>query len=333
MKLLKDLVKYIKYRIKEKNYNFLIFCENNNLYLYIQHLIRRKNKKIALVSLEKINQKFTNIDHYYFETNLIRRIFFLKINVKYIYSSTPDLNNSLFMKSINKRCKYIFIQHSSVSLNMAYDDNAFTHFDYVQVINKFQSEEIDQINKQKIKKIRKIESKYSIFSENFTQKLFSKPKVLIAPTWNTDFYKLNLHYLLIDIFNENGIDYIFKPHYMSLQKNEFKKDFLQKKNVIVSNNIIKEINNYSDLVTDWSGIYFEFAYFNKKKPILIETKKKVRNLAYVSNTKQPIELFARNIIGKVVETNSLNIIPSLIMKKNLNEAEEIKNFFDNNFYI
>ena len=60
------------------------------------------------------------------------------------------------MRSVNKICKYIYIQHSSVSLNMAYDDNAFINFDAVQVINKFQSKEIDKINILKKKKIKKI---------------------------------------------------------------------------------------------------------------------------------------------------------------------------------
>ena len=95
MKLIKDLIKYFKYKIKEKNYNYLIFCENNNLYPYIQNLINIRKKKKVLISLEKINQNISHIDNFYFETNFFRRIFFLNLKVKYIYSSTPDLNQTM----------------------------------------------------------------------------------------------------------------------------------------------------------------------------------------------------------------------------------------------
>ena len=119
---------------------------------------------------------------------------------------------------------------------------------------------------------------------------------------------------------------------MSYKKNEFKREFLKNKNVVITNDVIKHLSNYTDLITDWSGIYFEFAYLNKRKPILIQTNKKIRNNFYTKINSQPIELYSRDIIGKVVELESINEIPSLIIERNLNENDEIKNFFDVNFY-
>ena len=50
-----------------------------------------------------------------------------------------------------------------------------------------------------------------------------KKKLLIAPTWNTNFYKRNIHENLFRLLEKNKIDYEFRPHYMSVKKrNKFK---------------------------------------------------------------------------------------------------------------
>ena len=41
-------------------------------------------------------------------------------------------------------------------------------------------------------------------------------KLLIAPTWNTNFYK-NIHENLFRLLEKNKIDYEFRPH-MSVKK-------------------------------------------------------------------------------------------------------------------
>ena len=55
--------------------------------------------------------------------------------------------------------------------------------------------------------------------------------------------------------------------------------FLKMKLIALIKNIDLNLDNklnlkkYSHLITDWSGIYLEYLIVNKKKPILIETKK------------------------------------------------------------
>ena len=48
--------------------------------------------------------------------------------------------------------KYIYIQHSPVSLSMAYKKKAFYNFDCLQVVNKNQYSELLEINKKTEKK-------------------------------------------------------------------------------------------------------------------------------------------------------------------------------------
>ena len=76
MKLITDLITFIKYKSKERNYSHLVFCENNNLYIYLEELIKRRKKSQVVISLEKIEENFIGVDYFYFQTNFFRRFFF-----------------------------------------------------------------------------------------------------------------------------------------------------------------------------------------------------------------------------------------------------------------
>ena len=96
------------------------------------------------------------------------------LDTDYVICSTPDLNNSIFQKSKNKKCKYIYIQHSPLSLTHIYDKSAFLDFDVVQAVNKFQRKEIHEINRIYKKNIKVFKSKY-LFLEN--KKKFFKNRI------------------------------------------------------------------------------------------------------------------------------------------------------------
>ena len=151
------------------------------------------------MSIDDIDLKNTkNIYVYVFKSKFFIELFFLTLKVKYLYSSTPDLNNSLFIKSKKSNCKYIYLQHSPVSISKAYNENAFDNFDAVQVVNKFQYDEIHANNFKKKLKIKAFKSKYVYFNSNFlNEEKKTEYDVLIAPTWKSNFYKLNCHKTLI----------------------------------------------------------------------------------------------------------------------------------------
>ena len=98
-------------------------------------------------------------------------IFFLLLKIRYCYSSTPDIDNSAFQRSIFKKTKYIYIQHSPIGLNKMYRDNAFTNFDVVQVINNFQKNDLIDISKIKKKKIKAWRGKYLFLSNDHNHPL------------------------------------------------------------------------------------------------------------------------------------------------------------------
>ena len=334
----KNIQTLFLFKKKEKFFKRVIFNENNNTFKYLEIIAKKKHTQTCLISFNKLNHiNLKDVNFFYFDNHFIIFIFFLFLKIKYLYTSTPDLNNSIFRRSIFNITKYIYVQHSPVSLCMIYKHDAFINFDCIQVVNKNQYSDVMDINHFYQKKIKIFKSKYFFLDslQNINQNYLKKIDFLIAPTWNTDFYKLNLHNLLFDILKKSKKSFIFRPHYMSLKNNEFSLSDLntQVDKIDLSPNF--DFNNYSDLITDWSGIYLEFLIIKRKKPILINTKMKIRNLNYEKFSMKPIELELRDSLTFQFEINQLDKLSSHIINNMYDNKISTSEFSDkvlSNFY-
>ena len=312
---LKNFTRLLKFKKNEKRFKRVIFNENLNTFKYLDRIIKRDKPGTCVISLENIsNNQTTNTKYFHLNNFFILSLFFIFLKTKYVYASTPDLNFTIFRKSIHKKSKYIYIQHSPVSLSMAYKEKAFINFNAVQVVNKNQYTDLLDINKLFNKNIKPIKSKY-LFLENLllkNKKSGHKIDYLIAPTWNTDFYKLNIHKKIFEILSELNKTFVFRPHYMSIKKNEFLlKDLnLAKDKIDLKSDL--NFENYENLISDWSGIYLEFAFIKKRKPILINTKMKIRNKNYKKFRDIPIELKMREELSIQFDFDSLRDLKKFI---------------------
>lgn len=222
---LKDLVTLIKLKRSEYRFKRIFFFENKFIEPHILPFVKKNknSKKSCIISFYKINkQNLNDFEVFHFNSYFFLTIAFFFLKTSYVYSSTPDLNNTAFIKSIYKKIKYIYLQHSPVSLTMIYNEKAFHHFDVVQVINNFQYNEIKEINNRFFLSIKPWKIKYYFWEKKIIKKINSKEKILIAPTWGTDFYKKNLHHKIIDNIKLNDFDIFFRPHLMSIKKKKFK---------------------------------------------------------------------------------------------------------------
>ena len=111
---------------------------------------------------------------------------------------------------------------------------------------------------------------------------------------------------------------------MSIKKKEFLFNDLdlKKENIDINSDLI--FQNYQNLISDWSGIYLEFAIVNKRKPILINSKMKVRNFNFKKFTKSPIELELRDDLAIQFDAHKINLFKKFISHDNLNEKLSIK---------
>ncbi len=328
--LIKDLKNFIFYKKTEKNYAIGFFCENEFIFNYLEPYIQNKVKKnkVIIISFENINlNNNDNIELFIFKTNFVRELIFLTLKLKFLYSSTPDLNNTIFKRSKFSNCKYIYLQHSPVSLNLIYRENAFDSFDAVQVISNYQFNEMNEIKKINSLKLKIFKSRYLFIEKQKKNKIKDKKiDVLIAPSWNTQFYKLKCHQILQKFFLEKKISFRLRPHPMSYLKNEISKDKILDDGFILDETKYINFLKYENLISDWSGIFIEYSLITKKKAYLINTPKKLNNQKYEKYKNKPIEIFLRHKLSKTYEIEKIpKLIEQIILTKSSNH-----NDFENN---
>ncbi len=327
---IEDLFKFLKFKKKEKYFDNLFFVENKFLYQYLLPYIPRKSdkKKIIIFTFEEQKDHLIK-DVYYLvlKTNFFRELFFLTLKIKYIYCSTPDLNNSFFKKTKLYQSKYIYIQHSPISLTAGYNKNAFKYFDAIQAINKYQFKEIIEIAKKFNAKIKPFKSKYKFILNKKLEKKHTYD-VVIAPTWNTDFYKNQCHIKLAQFLREKELSFIIRPHPASYKKKEITFNELSQQNINIDKDYLLDFNKFNFLISDWSGIYLEYALIKKQMSFLINTPRKILNNEHQSYNSKSIELDQRENLGKIYELNELEELVNEISKiKLMSKNNEIKNFY------
>ena len=325
----RELFIFFDFKKIEKNYKYLFFNENEYTFSYLKdYILSKKNKSnIIVLTMENIENPYCKTIQ--IKNKFLLKILFLTLNCKYIYTTSTNLNNSIFLRSKVSRSKYIYLQHSPVSLSMIYDEKAFLYFDAIQAINKSQYNDVRDINKLFKKKIKPFKSRYRFISKKLNELNKQSIDVLIAPTWHTDFYKLNIHEKLFEIFKKENISFEFRPHPMSIKKKEFRIN----NNIKINTEKFIDFGKFKFLISDWSGIFIEFAIINKSRPILINTSKKILNKNYLSFSNLPIELVSRKTIATEFETDKIDDIANYILNQSDDEYKNIiKYFYENNFF-
>ena len=339
IKFLKDIYSYCKLKSKESSYRVGFFSENNFIFEYLEFYILNKLKKgkILILSFENIPNNIVNKSSVFvFHTKFFRELVFLTLKLDVLYSSTPDLDHTIFKRSKFSKCKYIYLHHTPVSLTLIYNSNAFDAFDAVQAISTYQFKEMKEIISKNKLSTRVFKSKYLFINKQIKKNKTQNPDtdVLIAPSWNTSFYKLGCHELLIKNLTESKISYKLRPHPMSLIKKETSINDLEKLGIPIDKLNFLNLYKYRFLITDWSGIFIEFALIFKRKSFLINTPKKIRNQSYLNYSNKPIEISLRNILAKTYDIKNIqNIVKEIkVLKNEIKEDVNLNKIINENFY-
>ena len=329
-----DLLSIFKVLLKQKNKKRLFFVENNYTFQHIAPFIERSKKKekiiiITLIDLKDFDQ-LKKIDVHFFKNYFFLNLIFYILKVKFIYSTTPGLGFNAFQRSIFKNY-YIYLQHSSISLIEPYSKNAFNNFDYVQVNNTFQLNDLKFLNKINNLNIKALKIPYFFFEKKNKVNDLEKKKILIAPTWGTDFYDEIIFGKVIEILGPKN--FILRPHPLSFKDEKFL--LIKKKyDLIYDKDLFIKFEKYSNLISDWSGIFIEFAIINKKKPIVINTTPKINSNIRI-DIPEKIEKFCRGKIAKEINIQDIALVKHYLEEVDLSKKGDeisINNFFKKYFF-
>ncbi len=338
--------------LKEKTF---IYYESNTYSIYFYEVLKQLKKKdksfVYLCKSKDENVSKLNLEKqtYVFNGNFLLLTIISTLVCNNLILTTPDFGNHK-LKLSKKIKNIVYIFHSAVSTNMIYKNKAFNNYNTICCVGDHHINELNEkFNMLGIKnKLVKCGYPYLDHLLSYAkQDLFLKKNILFAPSWypeNPNYYEENYTKLILEIV-KNDFKVTFRPHPEYLKR--FEKEFFKfTKNFSDFDNFITSVdsNNYSAmeksefLLTDWSGIAFEFAYAFKRPVVFLDAPKKILNTDFAKSLHIPIEVSDREEIGVIFNKNTetrkiTDLLNKISNEKNVYKDKIVKNLNKNIFNI
>lgn len=334
------------------NKHLVFYSENNGFYKYYQGMIEYilKNTNIVIHyitsdpkdSIFELAEKNQHIKAYYIsEKKLITLM--MKMDADIVVMTMPDLENYHIKRSyIRKDIEYIYIPHGMDSLNMTMRKGSMNHFDTVFCTGKHQKEEIEKTEEvYGLPKKKLVEWGYSLLDSMREDYQKSQKKnegvrsILIAPSWQKDNIVDSCLEELLDNLAGHGYKITVRPHpqhvrHMPERMEELKQKYSVDNDIEIqtdfsSNSTVFEADM---MITDWSGIAYEYAYTTCKPVLFINTPMKVMNPEYQKIEIEPINIWMRDSIGATLNPDEMDKA-SVIVEKMFDDAAMYRSRIDN----
>lgn len=314
------------------NNRIIFYGEDSSSFIHYSGLItilthKYKHEIIYLTSSRNdpiLSSKNNFIKSFYIGYGAIRTYIFNHIAAKIFIMTMPELD-IYHIKRSKFVSKYIYVFHSPVSTHMIYNEGAFDHYDIIFCVGRHHIAEIRErerrynLPKKELIKygyplIQLLESK----NNNVVQDQ-NNETVLIAPSWGDQGILESEGTNIINTLLDSNFKVVIRPH---PQTQRLRPDIIcNLKNIYLNNRRVhfeSGIENHDSLlnsyvlITDWSGISFEYAIGLNKPVIFIDVPRKVKNKNYIHYTNIPIEISAREYIGIIIQPNDIHKIPHII---------------------
>ena len=308
------------------NKHLVFYSESNGFYKYykplIEYILENTNITIHYITsdyndnifnLEKENDR---IKAYYIgEKRLITLM--MKMDADVVVMTMPDLETYHIKRSyVRKDINYVYYPHGMGSTNLTLRYKATFNYDTIFTTGIGQYDEEKEFNKKYNLNRKLVKFGYPLLDEmitNYKETKNKKKKILIAPSWQKDnIVDLCLTDILDNIKDED-YDIIVRPHpqHVRHKKDYFeqmKKKYASTKNIEIQTDFSKTSTVLdSDLIiTDWSDIGFEYAFSTKKPVLYINTPMKIMNPHYKEIDIVPLNVWARDQIGKSLNVDELD---------------------------
>ena len=330
---------------KVLNKHLVFYSESNGFYKYfkptIEYILNNTNITIHYITSDyndnifKLEKENPQIKAYYIEEKKLITLM-MKMDADVVVMTMPDLNTYHIKRSyVRKDIHYIYIPHDQCSHSLTLRPHATDHYDTIFVTGKQQKEEHLIYNKlNKLNNRVVYEVGYPLLDDMLKEYKEVKNKkektIVIAPSWQKD----NIVDLCLDEILDNIKDEDYKivvrphPQHVRHKKEWFeklKKRYEKNKNIYIQTDFTKTdtVFNADLIITDWSGIGFEYAFTTKKPVLYINTPMKIMNPNYKEVGITPINIWARDVIGKSLNTDELDKVKDTI-KELLNSKDKYK---------
>lgn len=314
------------------NKHLVIYSESSGFYKYykgiVEYILEHSNITIHYITSDpddqifKLSEEQPRIRAYYIgEKRLITMM--MKMDADIVAMTMPDIENYHIKRSyVRKDIEYIYIPHGMDSLNLTMRTGSMDHYDTVFCVGKHQKEEIEKTEAAyELPHKTLVEWGYSLLDEmrEDYQKLPKAnndvKRILIAPSWQTDNIVDSCLEEILDGLAGKGYQVIVRPHpqhvrHRAEQMEALKKKYENQPDIEIQTDFSSNQTVFeADLmITDWSGIAYEYAYTTQKPVLFINTPMKVMNPEYKRIDTVPLNILLRDEIGCSLDLEKLNEI-------------------------
>ena len=342
MSYLRELKDYVKFK-KQKDKDIVFYAEDAASFIYfegvIKVLVEKYRKKISYITSDPHDPLFSSpresLNVFYIQKLL--PFFTLLLNSKVLLMTMPDLHQFHVKRSINT-VNHIYLLHNIGSSFPVVRHGALFHYDTIFCTGPHHKEEIitqEQLYDLKKKELiefgyYRVEKVYQEFlkrKENRQQN--NPPKILLAPSWG-DKTTFNLcGQQLVRTLLQEGLEVMVRPHPMTRMEtphvlDDLYREFQGNHFFIVEENIknTESFFNSDVLISDWSGISYEYAFGTEKPVLFMDVPLKVNNPKY-KEVGEPVDVKIRRELGEVVKPEDISTI-GLVIRKMIKEREAYK---------
>ncbi len=317
------------------NKHLVFYSESNGFYKYfkgfIEYLLEHTNITIhyitsdpedSIFEMEKVNPQ---IRAYYIGENRLITLM-MRMDADMVVMTMPDLDNFHIKRSyVRDDVEYVFVQHGMGSNNMGMRKGCMDHFDTIFCVGPHQVSEVKETEKEyNLPSKKLIEVGYPLIDEirNKFQLIEhtknKRKKILIAPSWQEKNIVDSCLEEILDALKNLDYEIIVRPHpqevrlkkdYMEVLKQKYSSDNVIIQTDFTSNNPIMEADL---LITDWSGISWEYAFTTLRPILFIDTPMKVMNPEYQRIDTIPLNILLRDKLGKSLKLDQLGQIVEVV---------------------
>ncbi len=333
------------------NKHLVFYSESSGFYKYykgiIEYILKNTNIAVHYITSDPNDQVFAisqsqpRLKPYYIaEKRLITLM--MKLDCDVMVMTMPDIENFHIKRSyVRKDIEYVYVPHCIDSINMTMRTGAVDHYDSVLCVGKHQKEEIT--NTEAVYGLPHktlVDWGYTLLDEMRAQYAASahedKPgkKILIAPSWQKDNIVDSCLEEILDTLKGRGYQITVRPHPQEVRLKQAYMEQLEAKYAadrdveiqtdFSSNSTVFEADL---LITDWSGITYEYAFTTLRPVLFIDTPMKVMNPEYEKINTPPINIWMREVIGAVVKPDELEKLPEAV-ERLLSDRDEYRERID-----
>lgn len=340
------------------NKHLVFYSESSGFYKYyratIAYLLSHTNIIVHYVTSDPADQIFevaknqSRIRPYYIgEKKLIT--LFMKMDADMVIMTMPDLQNFHIKRSyVRKDVEYVYVPHGLDSLNLTMRTGSVDHYDAVLCVGPNQKEEIkktEEVYNLPPKKL--VECGYMLLDDmraGFSEKAdcSEQPVILIAPSWQEANIMDSCIDELLTSLQYTGYHIVVRPHpqyvkHREAQLNDLKARYAGTPQVEIQTNFASNSTVFQAdlLITDWSGIAYEYAYTTCRPVLFVNTPMKVMNPEYERIGVVPINISIRKEIGREIEpedAGQANIVVEEMVARRGEYQERIRNLACQNVY-